>query len=129
VDMRSFLYRPAHAGGHRWADLARLRMRADYLRLSGEPPPDLTETYSNLIEEYDRGGLPWERALTRLSQARLLVSRGVREEAQARGAEALQLARRYQMRIVEADALDLLGEPAAAREVRRASAYEGPGRP
>ena len=75
VDMRSFLYRPAHAGGHRWADLARRRMRADYLRLGGDPPANLGETYRELVEEYDRGGLPWERALTRLSRGRRLESR------------------------------------------------------
>jgi hypothetical protein len=110
VDMRSFLYRPAHAGGHRWADLARARMRADYLRLGNDPPADLTETYRDLVEEYDRGGLPWERALVRLSQARWLTSQGISEEARAVSADALRLARRFGMRIVEADALALLGE-------------------
>ncbi len=129
VDMRSFLYRPAHAGGHRWADLARVRMRADYLRRGGNAPADLTETYRDLIEEYDRGGLPWERALTRLSQARWLASQGREEEAQGVSAEALQLARRHAMRIVEADALALLGKAEAERRTRRSCGYEGLTRP
>jgi hypothetical protein len=129
VDMCSFLYRPAHAGGHRWADLARLRMRADYLRRGESPPADLGETYRTLIEEYDRGGLPWERVLTRLSRARWLLSIGVVDEAQALGTETLQVARRYGMRIAEADALAILGDSAAECEMRRALAYEGPGRP
>jgi hypothetical protein len=129
VDMGSFLYRPAHAGGHRWADLARRRMRADYLRLGDEPPADLGETYRELVEEYDRGGLPWERALTRLSLARWLESHGSRTEARAVGAEALQLSRRYGMRIIEADALALTGEAEAQREVRQVIGYEGPTRP
>jgi hypothetical protein len=107
VDMRSFLHRPAHAAGHRWADLARLRMRADYLRLGGAPPADLTETYQRLVEEYDRGGLPWERALTRLSLARWLQTCGRSQESQGLADEELQLARRYGMRIIEADALAL----------------------
>jgi hypothetical protein len=130
VDMRSFLYRPAHAGGHRWADLARQRMRADYLRRSDSPPADLSETYRQLIEEYDRGGLPWERALVRLSQARWLRSREMTQEARAPGQEALELARRHGMRVIEADALALLGgESEAERRLRQATGYAGPGRP
>jgi hypothetical protein len=129
LDMRSFLYRPAHAGGHRWADLARRRMRADYLRRTGNPPADLDETYRELVEEYDRGGLPWERALTRLSRARWLESCGKREEGSALAAEVLQLARRYGMRVIEADALALAGETDAERDLRRATSYAGPGRP
>ena len=70
LDLRSFLYRPPHADGHRWADLARERMRADYLRVTG-PSDGLGATYETLIEDYDRGGLPYERTLTRLGYARL----------------------------------------------------------
>jgi hypothetical protein len=129
LDMRSFLYRPAHAGGHRWADLARQRMRADCLRRSADPPADLDETYRALVEEYDRGGLPWERALTRLSRARWLESRGRGEESQALATEALDLGRRYGMYVIEADALALRGDRDAEREARRVSGYEGPARP
>ncbi|HEX5272933.1 MAG TPA: hypothetical protein VFW33_20690, partial [Gemmataceae bacterium] len=129
LDMRSFLYRPAHAGGHRWADLARQRMRADYLRRCDDPPADLDETYRELVEEYDRGGLPWERALTRLSRARWLESHRKNEEALAIAGESLQLGRRYGMRVIEADALALAGQTEAVREIRRAIGYEGPARP
>jgi hypothetical protein len=129
LDMRSFLYRPAHAGGHRWAELARQRMRADYLRRSGQPPADLGDTYRSLVEEYDRGGLPWERALTRLSAARWSASRGEKERTRALSAETLQLARRHGMRIIEVDALALAGEADEEQQVRRATGYHGSGRP
>jgi hypothetical protein len=129
VDMRSFLYRPAHAGGHRWADLARQRMRADYLRLGTAPPDDLGETYRALTEEYDRGGLPWERALTRLSRARWLLARGDEEAALAVNAVTLDLARRHGMRIVEVDALEVAGQAAEAHDRRREAGYAGPPRP
>jgi hypothetical protein len=129
VDMRSFLYRPPHAGGHRWADLARQRMRADYLRLSSSPPADLGDLYQALTEDYDRGGLPWERALTRLSHARWLQSRGMTQDARAPSQEALQLARRYGMRVIEADALALLGQAEDERRLRQSAGYAGPGRP
>jgi hypothetical protein len=122
VDMRSFLYRPSHAGGHRWADLARQRMRADYLRLGPVPPADLAEMYRQLMEDYDRGGLLWERAVVRLSLARWLQSRELLEEA-------LLLARRYGMRVIEADALALLGEAKAERDLRQAIGYVVPARP
>jgi hypothetical protein len=129
LDMRSFLYRPAHAGGHRWADLSRRRMRADYLRHSADPPADLDQTYRALVEEYDHGGLPWERALTRLGRARWLESRGAKVEALALAADALQLGRRYGMRVIEADALALVGQTDAERQLRREIAYDGPARP
>ena len=132
VDMRSFLYRPPHAGGHRWADLARQRMRADYLRLSDSPPADLGDVYRAMTEDYDRGGLPWERALTRLSHARWLLACGESEAAVAVNAVTLDLARRHGMRIVEADALEVAGGQAEredARKSRRETGFEGPGRP
>jgi hypothetical protein len=129
VDMRSFLYRPAHAGGHRWADLARQRMRADYLRLGDSPPADLTESLRSIVEEYDRGGLPWERALVRLSLARWLHSCRMMAEANAVSQEGLLLARRHGMKIIEADALALLGESADERQLRELVGYAGPGRP
>jgi hypothetical protein len=141
VDMRSFLYRPAHAGGHRWADLARLRMRADYLRRGANPPADLTQTYRTLLEEYDRGGLPWERALTRLSHARWLLAQGEIDAAGATNAVTLDLARRHGMAIVEADAWEVAcdaarrrgadggDEAAAARGLREAVRYAGAPRP
>src|SRR5262249_36548552 len=59
VDLRSVLYRPPHAAEHRWSALARQRMRADYLRAAGAPETaDVGPEYRELIEAYDRGGLP-----------------------------------------------------------------------
>jgi hypothetical protein len=128
VDMASFLYRPAHAGGARWADLARQRMRADFLRLrSGDE--DLDATYRMLIEEYDRGGLPWERGLTRLSYARWLLSRGGAADARAINVVTLELATRYGMRVLHADALAITGDMEEARQIRKEIGYVGPERP
>ena len=140
LDLRSFLYRPPHADGHRWADLARERMRADYLRVTG-PSDGLGATYETLIEDYDRGGLPYERTLTRLGYARWLLAVGRIEEAQAVNAIARALAERHSMAIVEADAwtveaelvrrngADGFVETASAARLRQATGYHGPDRP
>ncbi|HEY7156371.1 MAG TPA: hypothetical protein VH575_20560, partial [Gemmataceae bacterium] len=83
LDVRSILFRPPHSGEHRWADLARRRMRADYLRVLGNPDgTDLDAEYRELLDAYDRGGLPFERALTRLSFAAWVLSRGQMEQAE-----------------------------------------------
>jgi hypothetical protein len=104
-------------------------MRADYLRLGAAPPADLGETYRALTEEYDRGGLPWERALTRLSHARWLLARGEREAAAAVNTVTLDLARRHGMRIIEADALEVGGRAEEAWQLRRETGYAGAARP
>jgi hypothetical protein len=115
LDLRSLLFRPPLAEEHHWAALARRRMRADYLRLRGPASAgeqgDLGNEYREVVEAYDRGGLPYERALTRLGQARLLGAQGKKEAAREVVGAALNLARRHGMRIVEADAGGLLGEP------------------
>ncbi|HZT78691.1 MAG TPA: hypothetical protein VFA26_00595 [Gemmataceae bacterium] len=140
VDLRSFLYRPPSARGHRWADLARLRMRADYLRLSGSPPADLGEAYRELLDAYDRGGLPQERCLTRLGYARWLLARRERAGAAAVNAVVLELARRHRMPVLEADAWHLAADiagpdedasraAAEAARLRQAVGYRGPTRP
>jgi hypothetical protein len=105
LDLRSVLYRPPSATEERWRDLARRRMRADYRRVMEGNPANLGEEYTDLIEEYDRGGLPWERALTRLSYSRWLAVHG-RKDAHSVAATALGLARRYRMRVIEADAAE-----------------------
>jgi hypothetical protein len=82
LDLRSLLYRPPQANEHRWSDLARQRMRADYLPVSAPAPPDdLGAVYEELVEAYDRGGMPFERALTRLGQVRWQLARGRLSEA------------------------------------------------
>ncbi|HEY7152833.1 MAG TPA: hypothetical protein VH575_02640, partial [Gemmataceae bacterium] len=106
LDVRSILFRPPHSGEHRWADLARRRMRADYLRVLGNAEGvDLGVEYRELLEAYDRGGLPFERALTRLSYAAWLRTQGQADQAEKVNGIALDLARQYSMRILESDAL------------------------
>jgi hypothetical protein len=56
------------------------------------------------LEAYDRAGLPFERTLTRLSQARWFLSQGETAAAHRVAAEALDLARQYAMPILAADA-------------------------
>jgi hypothetical protein len=138
LDLRSVLYRPPLASEHRWAALARQRMRLDYLRVTGEEsPPELGAEYEELLEAYDRGGLPYERALVRLSYGRWLLGRGRHREAEAVSAAALGLAERHAMRVLAADALELSiavarSETASgprAVELRRTTGYLGPGRP
>jgi hypothetical protein len=144
VDLRSVLYRPPHAAEHRWSALARQRMRADYLRLTTSPPPaELGGVYEELLEAYDRGGLPYERALTRLSYSRWLLSHERLTQAEGVNAVALDLARRHSMRVMEADARELAKELAArqnnrdraaaaageAARLRDETGYRGPGRP
>ncbi|MGE3803958.1 MAG: hypothetical protein AB7K24_04700 [Gemmataceae bacterium] len=111
LDMRSFLYRPADAGGHRWSDLARQRMRLDFLRVQQtEHSIGLTDEYASLLEAYDQGGLIYERALTRLSISRWLLEQGWTARAAETNGVALQLARQYQMKIIEVDALELAAD-------------------
>jgi tetratricopeptide (TPR) repeat protein len=111
LDVGSILFRPPHSGEHRWADLARRRMRADYLRVVGdEKSIDLGAEYRELLEAYDRGGLPFERALTRLRYAAWLRARDKSEQAKQAAKKALDLARQYGMRILEADSVAFLGE-------------------
>jgi hypothetical protein len=116
IDLRSVLYRPPYSSEHRWSNLARQRMRADYLRLTASSPPELGEEYESLLEAYDRGGLPYERALARLGYARWLLARKQFAAAQTVNAVTLALSRRYTMPILEAD----------AREVQAASARGRP---
>jgi tetratricopeptide (TPR) repeat protein len=82
MDLRSVLYRPP-GGEHRWAELARRRMRADYLRRTQNNPDEAGEEYRQLLEAYDRAGLPWERVLTRLGHVAWLLSRDQVDEAEA----------------------------------------------
>ena len=103
LDLRSVLYRPPGAAEERWRELARLRMQADYRRVTEGAPADLGAVYAALIEEYDRAGLPWERCLTRLGYARWLTAQGREQEGQAIDAVTLEVARRHGMRIMAED--------------------------
>jgi hypothetical protein len=144
LDMKSFLYRPPHAAESLWDQLGRQRMRADYLRLTDPDSVNhLGPIYATLLEEYDRGGLPYERTLTRLSYARRLLTQEQLSVARNLNAITLDLAQRYQMRILEADAWDLEAEigrregdsclvekaTRAVGELRQQVEYRGPARP
>ncbi len=92
------------AGGEqRWADLARRRMRADFLRVTG-PSHDLGPEYEAILDAYDRAGLPLERALTRLSYAQWLLGRDQLDRAATTVKSALTLADAHGMAIIAADA-------------------------
>jgi hypothetical protein len=121
LDMKSVLYRPPNADEHRWADLARRRMRADYRRVTGTETTDLQADYEALVEAYDRGGLPYERALTRLGLARWLLASGNTAAAREVNAVTLELAGRYGMRVVEADAWEVASASGDLRGRERAS--------
>jgi tetratricopeptide (TPR) repeat protein len=93
-----------------WTTLARRRMRADYFRLTGNAAEiELAREYQELVEAYDRAGLPVERVLVRLGQGRYLWSRNRREEAASAAGAALDIARRQRMPLMEADAAAVLG--------------------
>ncbi len=114
IDLQSLLYRAPFADEHRWSHLARERMRLDYLRIQGDA--SLGHAYRALLDAYDRGGLPFERALTRLGYTQFLVSTGERAEARAVNAVTLELTQRFGMRCLERDALALAhGRYAACR--------------
>jgi hypothetical protein len=138
LDLRSVLFRPPHAGEHRWADLARQRLRLDYLRITGGLSPDADGEFRAVLEAYDRGGLPYERALTRLSYARWLLAGGRTEQAAVVAEVTRTLARQHGMRIVEADAWEVTAAAATARReeavqtaarLRQETGYCGPSRP
>jgi hypothetical protein len=144
LDMRSVLFRAPGGPEHRWAELARQRMWADYLRLTAPAPPDdLGTVYGGLTEAYDRGGLPYERTLVRLSHARWLLTRHQAAAAREVNAVTREVAARHRLAISAADALeveadilrqenDAKGATAArgrATQLRAEVGYHGPARP
>jgi tetratricopeptide (TPR) repeat protein len=140
LDVRSFLYRPPNAAEQRWSELARRRMQADDRRVTAAAPPDdLGDKYAALLKEYDRGGLPYERCLTRLGYVRWLLARGELEMAGAVNAVTRDVAERHGMRIVQADAWRLEVEcadrgarrlaVARADAARKKAGYHGAERP
>jgi hypothetical protein len=111
-----------------WRGLVERRLAADWRRLCG-PSANLEKEYAVLVEAFDRGGLPWERALVRLGQARWLLVHDRRAEARAVTAVTITLAERYHMPIVAADAFESVGDMEQAVAWRAQSGYLGPGRP
>jgi hypothetical protein len=106
IDLGSLLYRAPLADEHRFSRLARERMRLDYLRVRGDARSDLGKHYRELLDAYDRGGLPFERVLTRLSYRRWLLMQGDGEQARAIAGGALELCRRFGMKELERDVLE-----------------------
>ena len=104
IDLGSVLYRPPLSHEHRWSALARRRMRADYQRVTGDAS-DLSDEYRAMLDEYEQGGMPFERALTRLSYARWLSANNRRAEALVLNTATLELCRRHKMAVLESDAM------------------------
>lgn len=113
LGMRGFLYRPATAGGHRWADLARPRMRLDYLRITAPDEYILDVEYPQLVREYHRAGLAHERCLTRLGHGRWLLCRDRARDAASVNAVMLDVAEGHGLCLLTAAAWDLAAAAAA----------------
>jgi hypothetical protein len=128
IDLRSVLYRPPLTDEHRWSALARRRMRADHLRVSGQAS-DLGREFREILDAYERGGMPFERVLTRLSYARWLQVAGHVDEARAVNGVCLELCRRHGMTLLESDALHLQDELAVAGSPSRSRETTARGRP
>lgn len=128
LDLSSLLYRPPLAEEHYWSTLARRRMKADWLRVTRAASDiDLDAEYRELIECYDRAGLPFERVLTRLSYGRWLLAQRRPEEATAAAANAATLCIRYRMACFELDVADLIAAAAPDSDERyRSSIGQNP---
>jgi hypothetical protein len=143
IDLRSILFRSPNAAEHRWADLARRRMRADYVRVLNPGTAELGSEFQRLLEAYDQGGLPYERCLTRLSYASWLIGSGELGQAESVNGVTLTIATQYHMSVIRADALATVsvlarrnGEQARAdrasqeaQGIRKDVGYAGPARP
>ena len=105
LELSSVIYRPPFADEQRWSQLARERMKLDYLRLHGDAA-NLDRPYRALVEAYDQGGLPFERVLARLGQARWLQKHNDSAQANAVLAAALQICLRFGMVRMEKDCRD-----------------------
>jgi hypothetical protein len=90
-----------------WSSVVRRRMLLEWRRVS-EPGANLEKDYRDLVEAFDRGGLPWERALARLGFGRWLRQAARTAEAKAVAAEALEIGERYGMRVVVGEARELV---------------------
>jgi hypothetical protein len=134
---------PAQGSGqHLWTDLARRRMHADHRRVLGTGD-DLEGEYRDLLEAYDRGGLPYERVLTRLGFARWLLAKGEVQQMRPVLELALDLAQQYRLPILQADLWRLSREHARVEgdaleaqragekeeKIREQAGYQGPSRP
>lgn len=117
---------------HRWASLTRQRLLADFHRVRLHDLNTVETTYRELLEAYDRGGLPWERTLTRLSLGQLCMNQGRRADCISMVRQAIEISRRYGMPILELDGQELLAEAecrtAETTAARARIGYRGPTR-
>jgi tetratricopeptide (TPR) repeat protein len=90
---------------HPFAGLARRRIRLDHHRRTAGATPELEREARELIDAYDRAGLPLERTLARLSHGALLAALSRPDEAAAAVEAALRLARQGRLAVLEVDAL------------------------
>lgn len=140
IDLRSVFDRPA--GENRWGELARRRMAADARRVQGGPGSDLDAEYRQLLDAYDRSGLPYERVLTRLSHAAFLRVAGRIDEAATVNSEAQAVVEQARLGGLRADVLEqaaalavIQGRPDVeecgpqATAWRQATGILGPARP
>ena len=108
IDLQSLLYRPPLAHEHAWTELARRRMRADWLRVTGAAGGlDLDAEYRELIESYDRAGFPFERVLSRLGYGRFLLQNRLGAQAHQVATAASALCRQFQIKLLEEDVREL----------------------
>ena len=89
----------------------------------------LEQDYKTLTEAFDRAGMPWERALVRLGYTRWLITSGRMAQAMAVNTDAFDLAQRFTMPIIAADASDLAGNAELAKAMRVRAGYRGASRP
>jgi hypothetical protein len=113
---------------HGWKGVVAERMWVDWMRIAN-PAADLDESYRRLAEAFDRGGLPWERAMLRLGHARWLLQRDRGEAAKDVLATVVSLGQRHGMQICLVDALELLAAGEEAQQIRQRCGYRAAARP
>ena len=105
IDLGSVLYRPPLADEHRWSQLARQRMRLDYLRLRGPAIRRSRQAIPRPARRL-RPRRPAVRARAEPLEPRpTAAKRGGPEPARAIAASAVDLCRRFGMTLLERDAL------------------------
>ncbi len=111
LDVRSILFRPPHSGEHRWADLARRRMRGLSAR-GGRWGRHRSRVRISTTARSLRPGWSAVRANPDTpALCRLAARHGETEQAEKAARLALDLARQYGMRILEADSMTFLTLP------------------